>query len=75
MGQLKPCPFCGQSVEIEYFEDNYPFTFTRAGYHIICRPCGISFEETISRMPQFCPDEVVEAKRKLIERWNKRGGE
>jgi Lar family restriction alleviation protein len=69
---LKPCPFCGQAVEIEYYVINYPFTFTSNGYEITCSSCGIGFKESISRLPEFCPDEVAKAKRKLINKWNRR---
>ena len=71
MSELKPCPFCGGKVRIEYYEVDAPFTFTECGYEIRCKPCGIKFRERLSRMPQF-DERADEAKQRLIERWNSR---
>lgn len=71
MSKLKPCPFCGNKVELHYYEIDEPFTFTECGYEIYCCHCHIRFKERLSRMPQF--DEKADIKRQnLIERWNRR---
>ena len=69
--KLKPCPFCGRKVKVQYYEIDTPVTFTECGYEICCCFCGIQFKERLSRMPQF--DEKAEMKKQtLIERWNRR---
>lgn len=69
--ELKPCPFCGRKVKVQYYEIDTPVTFTECGYEICCRHWGIRFKERLSRMPQF--DEKADIKRQnLIERWNRR---
>lgn len=35
--ELKPCPFCGRKVKVQYYEIDTPVTFTECGYEICCR--------------------------------------
>lgn len=45
MDELKPCPFCGKSVQMDTYEIDSPFTFTDNGFEIRCHHCNIVFRE------------------------------
>jgi len=70
MRKLKPCPFCGNDVqlkdkEFEDFSGNY---FTNSFSIIECELCGIKMTE----YPKKGYGTTEEQKQKLSERWNKR---
>lgn len=68
---LKPCPFCGSEVTIDF----RPLWRGSHGYHgcyeifIKCDKCGCSNYGTISNTIQLTKEE---AKKKVVEAWNRR---
>ena len=44
MSELKPCPFCGESVELDYSE--LP---NRKHWFITCECCGMMYQSSISQ--------------------------
>lgn len=73
--ELKPCPFCGGEAKIELVEVDSPVTFFDLYYCVVCTKHPFSYGYArISRLPEFCPDEVKAAKKKLADQWNRRAG-
>lgn len=70
--KLKPCPFCGKKVKIEYYEVNEPVTFADCGFEIRCWHCGIRFSKHLRCMPGFDEKTETEAKDYLVDKWNTR---
>ena len=70
--ELKSCPFCGNKVELEFEVIDYPVTNFDMRYKIYCKKCKFGFFESISKLPEFCPDESKKAINKLIKKWKKR---
>lgn len=70
--KLKPCPFCGKKVKIEYYEVNEPVTFADCGFRIRCYNCGIGFSRHLRCMPGFDIKADEAAKNWLVEKWNTR---
>jgi len=69
---LKPCPFCGKKVEMHYYEENYPFTFTDNGYVIECKKCRIKKNGSLGRLPEADRKQAEIVQRKLADWWNNR---
>ena len=74
MRELKPCPFCGRTVEMETFVRNEPFTMSDFGYEIKCLECGIVFRESTPMLPELMEKMGSDRKYKeiLMFRWNRR---
>ena len=72
MTKLKPCPFCGKNVELEFEMIYYPVTNFDNHYKIYCKKCKCGFFESIPGLPKFYPDESKKIINKLIRKWNKR---
>ena len=72
MTKLKPCPFCGNNVELEFEMIDYPVTNFDNRYKIFCNKCKFGFFESIPGLPKFYPDESKKAINRLIRKWNKR---
>ena len=71
--ELKPCPFCGGKADFKLVEVDEPVTFFDLFYCVRCSDCGFQFGYAhISRLPQFCEDEVRQAKSILEKKWNRR---
>ena len=71
--ELKPCPFCGEVVELEkrplwHGSHGYPGCYE---FVIRCKQCGCNINldknDTIYRSEDVARDNAIEA-------WNKRGG-
>ena len=59
--QLKPCPFCGQKVEVNECLDA-----------IQCHECGLTFG-AVGRLGEQCDwHECYESEDELIRAWNRR---
>ena len=69
MSDLKPCPFCGNKVDIEFYVDNVPFTF------VACYKCEFKMTENLQKLPEVDPEQAIIAKEHLKMRWNRRAGE
>ena len=63
MPELKPCPFCGNKVEIAYSIENWP-------YGIWCHRCHMIVKwSDIKDGKKFTSGMIYE---QLAERWNRR---
>lgn len=71
---LKPCPFCGSEVMVDFI----PLWRGSHGYQgcyeifIKCDKCGCSNYGTISSTIQLTKEE---AKKKVVEAWNRRAND
>ena len=72
MTKLKPCPFCGNNVELKFKMIDDPVTNYDNGYEIYCKKCKFGFFESMPGLPKFYPNEDIKAINKLIRKWNKR---
>ena len=69
--KLKPCPFCGERVELIHKDDQFGFGFN--GYIIECDSCKIDFHEHTSHWFMFISEkERAKHMRKIIKKWNTR---
>lgn len=76
--ELKPCPFCGNTVEVKYiagigssllqYIDN-PFAGSMPTYYINCNKCGRSM---MVRLKKSTVEHRDKCKRDLIKAWNRR---
>jgi Lar family restriction alleviation protein len=70
--ELKPCPFCGGSVKIEFVQGNWGYTNNMV--HITCKKCHIGFHEKAEKWEQGKGTYSIEkeARKKLFNKWNTR---
>ena len=68
--ELKPCPFCNGSpeIDIDEFSDNFK------KISIDCSECGasISGNYRIENHPKNTYDNYLEERKELIHQWNRR---
>ena len=65
--ELKPCPFCGASVETDRWEVG---NFGDEDAGVICRSCGATHSESVGYNPS--DDEVEAAIARHVAKWNAR---
>lgn len=67
--ELKPCPFCGNNVEVR--KDMYPrlHDSKRNGWHVVCWHCDLLFGFDEDYSGEF------ETQSEAIKKWNRRAYE
>lgn len=70
--ELKPCPFCGNKVEMDFYVQDSPFIYCEYYYFIECYQCGYRMIEGLTKLPEVAPELAVVTKNNLKMRWNRR---
>lgn len=69
MKELKPCPFCGEEVELKVWVSHNPRKLS-VGDRVMCKSCGISVSVRDQKLSAFAADEGKSQVIECSDAWN-----